>query len=451
VPAGWSRGILSPDGHKLVSGDFNGVVRLWDADSGKKLDELTGHAGYINDLAFSKDGRRLAVGSWYGNDDSEPGEVKVWDVTEKGKVVSTLIGHRRGVNTVALSPDGRYLVSGGGSEHTPEEPGELIVWDLSRSPGPRSLDTPDSVCSVAFSPDGKHVAAASGVPGTDPYRPGRILIWESDSGRVVQTLKGAVQPPLRVCFSPDGTHLASFHRDFFQRGGLGGVRVWDWKTGRDVLSLAGQTSPAFLAGGQTLATQGQEPGALPRIKFWDIRTGKETGGYEQRGVMGFSPDGKFLATLPTWGQGGYELELRDAATGEVRQSLSGNGPCPVGVTFSADGKWLAGYCGGKWTNLYHQNEVPLWDLTTGQLAYTLRGHTDNVHAVAFSPDGQRLATVSRDGTIHLWDLSTGLETLTLKGHRGSVLDVAFDREGRRLATGGEDGKVRLWEAPARNR
>ncbi|HEY7311843.1 MAG TPA: serine/threonine-protein kinase [Gemmataceae bacterium] len=442
--------IVSPDGDNIAAGTYNAEVWLWDAATGKKIDKLPDHAGFINGLAFSKDGRRLAAGSWYGNDESEPGEVKVWDLADgKAKVVSTLIGHQRGVNAVALSPDGRYLVSGGGSDHTPNEPGELIVWDLSRSLGPRSLDAPDAVCSVAFSPDGKHVAAASGVPGTDPFRRGRILIWEADSGRLVRTLEGAAAPPVRVCFSPDGTRLASYHYDLFERGGFGGVKVWDWKTGKDTLSLAGQRNPAFLPDGRTMATAGQEAGGLPRIKLWELDTGKEVGGYELRGLMGFSSDGRFLATVVGGDLRGYKVEVRSAATGEVVQTLLGEGQNLVGVTFSPDGKWLAGYCGKKWTNLYHQNEVPVWDRTTGRLAYILRGHTDNVHAVAFSPDGRRLATVSRDGTIRLWDLETGLETLTLKDHRGAVLDVAFDRDGRRLATGGEDRRVKLWDAPNR--
>ena len=357
-----------------------------------------------------------------------------------------MLGHKRGVNAVALTPDGHYLVSGGGSGHHPDEPSELIVWDLSGSPGPRSLDAPESVCSVSFSADGRQVAAASGIPGTDPYRPGSIRIWETGSGRLVRTLKAGLQPPQYVRFSHDGAWMASYHHDFFDRGGFAGVKVWDAKTGRDILSLAGENRPAFLADGRTLASQRQEPGGLPRIKLRDIRTGKETGGYEVRGFMGFSPDGRFVATEASDGPGTYKMEVRNAATGEIVQSLPGRGQNLVGVTFSPDGKWLAGYCGQKWTNLYHQNEVPVWDLAAERLTYILRGHTDNVHAVAFSPDGQRLATVSRDGTIRLWDLRTGVETLTLKGHQGAVLDVAFDREGRHLATGGEDGRVKLWEA-----
>jgi WD40 repeat protein len=70
-----------------------------------------------------------------------------------------------------------------------------------------------------------------------------------------------------------------------------------------------------------------------------------------------------------------------------------------------------------------------------------------VTTVAFSPDGQRLASASVDQTIKLWDLATGFEVLTLRGHKGVVNAVAFSPDGQRLATGGEDRTVRLWDAP----
>jgi WD40 repeat protein len=73
------------------------------------------------------------------------------------------------------------------------------------------------------------------------------------------------------------------------------------------------------------------------------------------------------------------------------------------------------------------------------------GHEDTVTSVAFSPDGQRLATGSDDKTARVWDLATGTELLRLAGHEGDVTSVAFSPDGQRLATGSQDGTARAWD------
>ena len=90
--------------------------------------------------------------------------------------------------------------------------------------------------------------------------------------------------------------------------------------------------------------------------------------------------------------------------------------------------------------------VKIWNTATGQEAHTLRGHTKNVWAVAFSPDGTRLACASSDQTTKLWDVVTWQEVLTLYD-TATVRGVAFSPDGRRLATT-TDQAVRVWEAMA---
>ena len=75
----------------------------------------------------------------------------------------------------------------------------------------------------------------------------------------------------------------------------------------------------------------------------------------------------------------------------------------------------------------------------------LKGHAGSVYGVAFSPDGQRLASGSADQTVKIWDSATGKELLALKGHAGMVLSVAFSPDGQRLASANEDGSIHLWE------
>jgi WD40 repeat protein len=82
----------------------------------------------------------------------------------------------------------------------------------------------------------------------------------------------------------------------------------------------------------------------------------------------------------------------------------------------------------------------------------LRGHTDDVYAVAFHPDGTRLATAGRDRAVWLWDLGRGEEVARLQGHTSYVWSLAFSPDGATLASGSGDFTVRLWDtAPLRVR
>jgi WD40 repeat protein len=109
-----------------------------------------------------------------------------------------------------------------------------------------------------------------------------------------------------------------------------------------------------------------------------------------------------------------------------------------GVAFSPDGSRLA--------SASQDGTVKVWESQTGQLVRTLQGHSDWVSGVAFSPDGKRLASASGDGTVKLWDVHTGQEERTLKGHTKWVSGVAFSPDGRRLASASEDRTVRVWDA-----
>ncbi len=95
---------------------------------------------------------------------------------------------------------------------------------------------------------------------------------------------------------------------------------------------------------------------------------------------------------------------------------------------------------------YRGFEWYYWQPKTHMALKTLRGHLDRVTSVAFSPDGQRVVTGSRDQTAKVWEAASGKELLTLKGHSGQVMSVAFSPDGQRIVTGSQDHTAKVWEA-----
>ncbi|GEM_PF-1519350 len=149
--------------------------------------------------------------------------------------------------------------------------------------------------------------------------------------------------------------------------------------------------------------------------------------------------GEAMAMMGNDIQSDYRILVCRGDTGEEINTLEGHKDCVRAIAFSPNGQTLAS--GSQ------DNNIILWDWQNNRLIRTLKGHSNAVTSLAFSPDGLTLVSGSDDKTIKLWNVQTGLTMITLFGHESYVESVAFSPDGKNIVSGGYDKTVKVWQMP----
>lgn len=271
-----------------------------------------------------------------------------------------------------------------------------------------------------------------------PPAPQKPAVVSPPIGTTLFTYRGHTDWVRAVDWSPDGTQIASGSRD-------GIVQVRDAITGSQKRSYVTDVVLAVVwsLDGKRLVSGGWNG----KAHVWDVMLARETLQYTSHSnwirALSRSSDGRYIVSGGDLVNGNeYEhgniLHIWEMSTGQCVLRYEGHSTDVYAIQWSPNGKYIAS--AGK------DNMVQVWEATTGRPVYRDKKHTDWVTTLAWSSDSQRLASGSLDHTVQVWDALSGSNVLRYGLHTEGVYAIAWSPDGRQIASGGMDKAIQIWDA-----
>ena len=396
-PGGRAPFAFSSKGNQVASSNGYEVL-LWDTETGEQLHALVGHRDEISEIVYSPQADLVASAS-------EDRTVRLWD-TETGLCLRILTGHLSGIRSVVFSPKGDRIISGSWDE-------TVRIWDVGvRTSRRTSSGHTEGVYMVRCSPKGDQVASCS-----DDMT---VRLWDVATGTCLHILR---EDAIYIQYSPRGDQIATCGFDTT-------ARLWDIETGSCIHALYGHSGRvnkvSYSPQGNQLASCSDDC----TVRIWDSGSGeclrslsRYTGSVWD---VVYSPNGSQIATCSQ-----EILQLWDVETGVCTGALQYSGYCQEPI-YSPQGDRISVIFSGKMT---------LWDIKNGEL-----NHSFESDIVAFSPNGEQIASSDGSIRIELRDTRTRTCFQTLEGHQGCVTSVLYSAQGDLIVSASGDKTVCLWDA-----
>lgn len=414
---------ISPNGRWMSSFESTGIYHpvLWDLNDGKRVHDLA--PKNASHLIFRPDGQEVAV----THGDSEAID---FVSTSSGEVTKSLPGGGYGLGTAAYSTDGRLLAAGSYPF------GTIKVWDLASMKEKVTLYGQSPVQSVAFSPDGKRLAATSG----------ELRVWDVANGAEITTLTDAAVN--HAIFSADGKCLAANPSERFPGKS---VKVWNTETWKEAASFTQENGfPAYWF---DFSNEKSAPKKIGNAWSWPFAAGGEAKTlWASSQAMAVSPDGKWVVQAAGMPNG--TVEIWDAAAGQKVESIPVARLVVGRIGFSHDGRRLV-TVGQESNPMRVQGQVgvmispftvAVWDTATWKKEFGITFVAMGIPGADISADGRLLVVAKGGGVTQLFDLEQKRPIAVFASPDAWPGNLAISPDGTVVVQGAREG-VRLWKLP----
>jgi WD40 repeat protein len=432
---------FSPNGNLIITFSGDETVSIWTTD-GLRIAGLRGHRGGVKSASFSSKGQFILVVPYRSDS-----KAKVWNLGNKQLLFGAndepfITLNRTGIESPgSFSANGNHLVTISSSGSDSESNNVVNIWDLSdrQFSNIKSLQGNENIQYVLASPDRQYILTSytdlNTIPGDS------ASVWDL-SGKLLAKLKG--EPYIfHPTFSPDGKHI-------FTSSARGDEPIGVWNLSGDLVAKFKGKRAVFSPDGSRILIISHDQ---KTAELWDL-SGRLLKKIEAEHVAKiknaiFSPDGQriilwdsntnvlaydFSGKLIT--SINYDLKLRQLLLNKkVDWQKLDSIPAP---SFSPDGQRIL--------TVTYDNTIRLWNLA-GKLLIE-KSHQDRIKELRFSPDGQYILILFYTGAAQIWD-SSGRQFADLKGHQGKIFQASFSPDGQRIITASNDNIVRLWDLSGR--